>query len=174
MKLSNHVKQKHMIASFLITDSARVIRQLVDKNMRLLGLTRAQWFLLNYAYLYDGLSQQEIANLIDLGKGNVATQIHSLVAKGWLRRERHETDGRSFRVYIPTDMRPTIRKLNKVAELSLKNLLNGVEENDVERLIAVMRHIDQQLEIEIRKTAPAKELNRLVEEISAELAARAE
>lgn len=169
MKLSTHVTQPHMIASFLMNDIARICRQLVDQQMRPLGLTRAQWYLLNYVFLYDGLSQQELADLIDLGKSNVAKQIHSLEEKGWVRRGPHERDGRSFRVYLTAEMKPTIKKLNKLVELNLQNAFQGLEETKVPQFIDALRNIDRQLENELRSGLPLKGSKKLLDEIASDM-----
>lgn len=170
MKLSSHVTHPHMIATFLMNDISRICRQLVDEQMRLVGLTRAQWYLLNYVHLYDGLSQQELADLIDLGKSNVAQQIRSLEEKGWVRRAPHETDGRSFRVYITAKMRPAIRKLNKLADLALKGTLDRLDNKQVSQLIVMLKGIDLQLETELGGDRSIPGVNRVVAEIRKDLA----
>lgn len=169
MKLSGHVTQPHMIASFLMNDISRIARQLVDQHMRNLGLTRAQWYLLNYVYMYDGLSQQELADLIDLGKSNVAKQIHSLEQKGWVKRRPHESDGRSFRVYLMADMKKTISKLNEIASLALENLLTRFDKKDVTQFINMLRGIDLQLEMDLAREEPSPGITKLVKEISGDL-----
>ena len=154
MKLSEHVTEPYMVASFLMNDISRICRQLVDQQMRTLDLTRAQWYLLNYIYLYDGLSQQELADLIDLGKSNVAKQVHALEEKGWVRRGPHEADGRSFRVYLVPEVKPTIKKLNGIAEICLKNLLTGFTKTESTQLIGMLRRIDRMLEDQLSNNVP--------------------
>jgi len=169
MKLSGHVTQPHMIVAFLVNDVSRMCRQLTDRKMREVGLTRAQWFLLNYVLIYDGLSQQELADLSDLPKSNVAVQIRTLEAKGWVSRGPHETDGRSFRVYLTEEMKPIIRKLNDVASMVLKDTLSKISEKEVKHLIIMLKSIDLQLEAEFAIAKPTPKLNKLIEEIRQDL-----
>jgi len=174
MKLSTHVVQPHMVASFLMNDIARMCRQLVDQKIRDLDLTRAQWYLLNYIFLYEGLSQQELADLADLGKSNVAKQIHSLEQKGFVRRGLHETDGRSFRVYMTQGASKTVRKLNLLVEHILRNILDTLNEGEKDTLIALLRRIDQNLDKELRSPAPggSQRTSRLLASVKEDLAAK--
>lgn len=158
-----------MIATFLMNDISRICRQLVDHQMRLVGLTRAQWYLLNYVYMYDGLSQQELADLIDLGKSNVAQQIHSLADKGWVRRGPHERDGRSFRVFMTDKMKPAVRKLNQLASLILKESVGKLSEKELKQLILVLKGIDLHLETELNRDEVSPAITKLVAEIRKEL-----
>ena len=169
MRLSGHVTQPHMVATFLMNDISRICRQLVDQHMRQIDLTRAQWYLLNYVHLYDGLSQQELADLVDLGKSNVAKQIRSLEQKGWVKRGPHEQDGRSFRVYMIKKMKPTIKKLNSVAELSLQGVLDHLNKKEISALVHMLKGIDLQLESALADNTPDPEITRLLKEIRKEL-----
>lgn len=174
MKLSNQVVEPHMVASFLMNDIARMCRQMVDQQIREIGLTRAQWYLLNFVYLYDGLSQQELADLIDLGKSNVAKQIHSLEEKGWIRRGPHESDRRSFRVHMSAEIRKTVKKLNRLVHLILQNVLSPLTPDEAQQLIGFLRAIDQQFDRDLhtQPPPPSKEMTRLIEQIKEEMSTK--
>ena len=51
---------------FLIHDVARLMRNLFDKRMSELGLTRSQWWVLNYLYFNEGINQSDFSKLLDL------------------------------------------------------------------------------------------------------------
>jgi len=159
-----------MVATFLMNDISRMCRQLVDKQMRAIGLTRAQWYLLNYVHLYDGVSQQELADLIDLGKSNLGQQVRILEKKGWVIRKPHEKDGRSFRVYMTKKMKPTIRKLNMLADIILKGSMDRLDGNEVNQLIFMLKAVDVQLEATLARGEPLPKVKKLMEEISQDLA----
>ena len=170
MKPSSHIhNHPHMIATFLMNDISRICRQLVDHQMRQVGLTRAQWYLVNYVYMYDGLSQQELADLIDLGKSNVAQQIRSLEEKGWIHRGPHERDGRSFRVYMTDGMKPIVRKLNDLANQVLKETVGKLGEKELKQLIITLKGIDLNLEKELNQEGTTPNIRKLVEEIRKDL-----
>ena len=165
MKISEHIQRPHMVATFLMNGISRICRQLVDRQMRPIGLTRAQWYMLNYVYLYEGLSQQELADLIDFSKSNVAKHIRSLEKKGWVARGAHEHDGRSFRVHLTADMKPTIRKLNKLAELTLRNVLDDLPDDAIPLLIAGLKSVDRHLESEFKRNIPIRGARTLIDDI---------
>lgn len=169
MKLSALPSEPHVTASWLMNDIARICRQLIDKQMRAFELTRAQWYLLNYLYLYDGLSQQELADLVDLGKSNVSKHVQVLETKGWVTRGPHEVDRRSFRVFLSVEMKPTIQKLNAVAAACTKNLLARFTDKEIAQFVNMLRMIDLQLESELMESQSISGIEKLSQEINDEL-----
>ena len=120
--------------------------------------------------MYDGLSQQELADLIDLGKSNVAQQIRSLEEKGWIHRGPHERDGRSFRVYMTDGMKPIVQKLNDLANLVLKETVGKLDGKELKQLIITLKGIDLYLEKELSRDGATPAISKLVEAIRKEMA----
>lgn len=142
-------------------------RQMVDREMRKIGLTRAQWYILNFVFLYEGATQQELADMLDLGKSAVAKQIATLQEKGWLYKGIHESDSRSFRVYLTEGMRPVVVKLNKLAESILSPFLDRLSSDEASTLIHLLRTIDLHLEGLNGNSSPS--VQKLLKEIDREL-----
>ena len=51
---------------YLITDVARMMRTVFERRVRRLGLTRAQWMVLTRLHRRPGLSQSEVADLLEV------------------------------------------------------------------------------------------------------------
>ena len=51
---------------FLLTDSARLLRKLIDRRLQPFGLTRAQWAILAALADHDGLSQSQVADALEI------------------------------------------------------------------------------------------------------------
>ncbi|MDP4595316.1 MAG: hypothetical protein NWT00_12270, partial [Beijerinckiaceae bacterium] len=51
---------------FLLYDVARLIRLRADQRARLMDMTRAQWVILAWLELRPGISQTELAELVDV------------------------------------------------------------------------------------------------------------
>lgn len=167
MKHPKSVTQDHMIATFLINDISRMCRQVVDREMRKIGLTRAQWYILNFIYLYEGATQQELADLIDLGKSAVGKQVATLQDRGWVYKGNNENDARSFRVYLTEHMKPAVVRLNKFVELVLAPALGPLKDHEVPSLIYMLRSLDSQIEDLLSE--PRAAVDAMRDEIEAEI-----
>ena len=53
---------------FLLTDVARLMRTIYDRRVKSLGLTRSQWWVLNNLFRNQGVTQSELADLLEIEK----------------------------------------------------------------------------------------------------------
>ena len=77
---------------FLIHDVARLVRQEADRRARAHGMTRAQWVILIWLERQPGLSQKELAEILEVEPITVARLIDRLEARGMVER-RADPDG---------------------------------------------------------------------------------
>ncbi|MGL5506720.1 MAG: MarR family winged helix-turn-helix transcriptional regulator [Paraclostridium sp.] len=56
-------------------------------------------FLVNL-YKNDGISQEELAEILNIDKGTTARAIKKLEEEGFIRREKDEKDKRAYKLYI--------------------------------------------------------------------------
>jgi MarR family transcriptional regulator, transcriptional regulator for hemolysin len=167
MKESPLVRQPELITWFLLTDVSRIIRQMVDSEMRALGLTRAQWYLLTHTYYYEGMTQQQLADLMDLGKSSTAKLIHKLEKKNWVVRESDPDDARIARVSLTPRMHTTIRELTRLCAMAIRHVFQGLSEHEAEHLVSLLRKVEMTLSRE--RPAPSKELELLRGKLVADL-----
>jgi hypothetical protein len=97
MKQSNLPSEPHLLASWLMNDIARVCRRLIDRQMRSFDLTSAQWYLLNYLYSYDGISQQELAG------GPSVPAVERLTQEIRLELQQSKREGDRTKADVPAD-----------------------------------------------------------------------
>jgi DNA-binding MarR family transcriptional regulator len=91
---------------FVITDVARLLRTTFERRARRLGLTRAQWLVLNRLYRYPGATQSELAEMLEVEKATAGRQIDRMERKGWVVRRPDEADRRVNRLHLtPTALR---------------------------------------------------------------------
>jgi hypothetical protein len=53
---------------FILNDVARLLRTTYDRRMKALGLTRSQWWVLTHLYRNDGVTQSELAEILEIEK----------------------------------------------------------------------------------------------------------
>ena len=123
---------------FLVNDVARALRTEYDRRVRGLGLTRSQWWVMNHLFRNPGLSQSELAEILEVEKPSVGRLLDRLEAKGWVRREHDARDRRAWRVYLADAAEPQMRSLRKRAGELMNDALAGLSAADRERLVDLL------------------------------------
>lgn len=123
---------------FLVHDVARLMRTVYDRRTRALGLTRSQWWVLNHLYFNEGISQSELADLLDVEKPTLGRLLDRLEAKGWLERRAAQGDRRIKRVYLTGEVQDLMRSLREIAASVRADALDGLDEAERERFLATL------------------------------------
>src|SRR5205823_2555030 len=82
---------------YSITDVGRLLRTVFERRVRAFGLTRAQWLVIARMHRHPGLSQSEVADLLEIEKASAGRLIDRMQAKGWLQRRDDASDRRIHR-----------------------------------------------------------------------------
>ena len=85
---------------FLLHDVARLLRVDADKRARAHGMTRAQWGILIWLERQPGLSQKELAEILEVEPITVARLIDRLEARGMVERRPDPKDRRIWRLHL--------------------------------------------------------------------------
>jgi len=107
---------------FLLHDTARLIRVEADKRARVHGMTRAQWGLLLQLDRNPGLSQKEIADLLEVEPISVARLVDRLEANGLVERRADAEDRRIWRLHL----RPAAKGMIDTIETQRNDLAHFV------------------------------------------------
>ena len=89
---------------FILHDVARLMRVTYDRRMRAIGLTRSQWWVLTHLYRNDGVTQSELADILEIEKPSLGRLLDRLESNGWVRREEHAGDRRAKRVFLADEV----------------------------------------------------------------------
>lgn len=110
----------------MLADINRQVRRVFDRRVRHLGLTRAQWMFLFYLGREPGITQSQLAELMQMEKISVSRQADRLERAGWIERRDDRADARAYRLY-PTDRAGrVVAKLNALADELRADYLDGV------------------------------------------------
>src|SRR5688572_33008771 len=100
---------------YLVNDVARLMRTVYDRRVRALGLTRSQWWVLNFLFRHPGATQTELAAILEIERPTLGRLLDRLEKKGWVRREHDAHDRRAWRVHLTEAAQPAMRKLRTQA-----------------------------------------------------------
>lgn len=101
MSINTRVPQEVRIG-FLVHDVSRMRRTLFDQEMKPLGITRSQWWVLSQLSRHgrSGMLQSELARDLDVGKVTIGGLIDRLENAGCVTRVPEKTDRRAKRILI--------------------------------------------------------------------------
>ena len=85
---------------FLLHDVARLMRTRADQRARRRGMTRAQWVILIWLERQPGLSQNELAALVEVEPITVGRLVDRLEARGLVERCADPKDRRVWRLRL--------------------------------------------------------------------------
>jgi DNA-binding MarR family transcriptional regulator len=131
---------------FLINDVARLMRTAYDRRVRELGLTRSQWWVLTLLFRNDGVTQSELAELLEIERPTLGRLLDRLEAKGWVRREHDARDRRAWRVHLTEAVEPAMRKLRKVAAELRGDALAGLGAKERDRFVDTLLTVKANLQ----------------------------
>ena len=96
---------------FLLHDVARLMRTDADKRARAHGMTRAQWVILVWLDLHPGLSQKELAEIVEVEPITVARLIDRLEGRNVVERRPDPHDRRIWRLHLRPEARPMLEEI---------------------------------------------------------------
>jgi len=130
---------------FIIQDVARLLRTAFDRRVKSLGLTRSQGWVLNHLFRNNGVTQTELADILQVEKATLGRLLDRLEAKGWVRRENHADDRRAKRVFLTDEVEPALRAMRAAAAELRRDALSGLAADDQARFVDALLAIKANL-----------------------------
>lgn len=95
----------------LLSDVGRMLRTEADRRARAHGMSRAQWVMLLRLDRQPGLSQKELAELLEVEPITVARLADRLEARSLLERRADPADRRVWRLHLLPAAQPVLDEL---------------------------------------------------------------
>jgi DNA-binding MarR family transcriptional regulator len=120
---------------FILHDVARLLRTTFDRRVKALGFTRSQWWVLTHLFRNDGITQSELADILEVEKPTLGRLLDRLEAKGWVRREADAADRRVKRVFLTEEIEPALRAMRAAAAEMRRDALAGLSAEEQQRFV---------------------------------------
>lgn len=130
----------------ILHDVARLLRKDFDRRVRELGLTRSQWWVLTHLFREDGLTQTELAEVMEIEKPSLGRLLDRLEAKGWVIREADAGDRRVKRVHLTSDVEPVVSTMRNHAADVRTDALSGIPDDQREQFVDTLLLIKANLQ----------------------------
>jgi len=140
---------------YLISDVARLMRTVFDRRMRELGLTRSQWMALTRLHRRPGLSQSEIADLLEIEKASAGRLIDRLEENGWVERRPDRRDRRINRIHLTAHAEAVHAGIWPVAEATVEDALRDLSHEERRRLADMMARVKGTLQAVAEQSSAA-------------------
>lgn len=132
--------------ALMIQEAARLQRTVFDRRVRKIGFTRVQWQALRQVGDKPGVSQSELAELLEVEKASAGRLIDKLEAFGWLERRPDGADRRIKRIYMTDLGRRIHRQISPTAEAMVEEELSGLTREEQETLAELLLNIKSRLQ----------------------------
>src|ERR1700761_9448213 len=117
----------HRDLLFLLHDVARLLRVDADKRARAHDMTRAQWGILIWLERQPGISQKELAELLEVEPITVARLIDRLETRGMVERRPDPRDRRIWRLHLQPAAVDVLQDINEQRTDMARILTAGID-----------------------------------------------
>ena len=139
----------------VISDVARLLRTAFDRRVRELGITRAQWLVLTRLHRHPGLSQSELAELMEVERASAGRMIDRMEANGWVERRALTGDRRVKRVYLTAEAEQVHQRIWRIAEATVEDALGDLSGPEAAQLMSLLGRVKKSL-LEDVEHSPAR------------------
>lgn len=130
---------------YTMTDVARLLRTVFERRVRTLGLTRAQWVTIARLHRRPGLSQSEVADVLEIEKATAGRLIDRMEAKGWIERRSDPLDRRINRLHLTSEAERMHALIWPIAEATVDDALDGLTSDERRAFSVLMQRVKDRL-----------------------------
>ena len=131
---------------YLINDVARMMRAAFDRRARQIGLTRPQWQVLSRLHRYPGITQSELAEMLEMERATAGRMIDRLERRGWLIRQADLADRRVNRLHLTAEADGIQAEMGRIATAFLDEAMAGLGGDERAVLTELMERVKTQLQ----------------------------
>jgi DNA-binding MarR family transcriptional regulator len=140
---------------FLLSDTARVLRQRFDERARQHGATRAQWKALIGISRHEGINQGGLAEWLEVEPITLCRMVDRMEDAGLVERRRDPKDRRAWQLFLTDRAHPILEQLRATAEELTAQALNGIPESEVAGMSRLLDRIRGNLAVTSETTEAA-------------------
>jgi DNA-binding MarR family transcriptional regulator len=140
---------------YRICTTARKIHHCLTARFEKYDITPEQWVILRTVFENEGLSQKQLAQLVDKDVNNVKVLVDKLVKKALLVRQTNPEDKRAFSLFVMPNGRVLNYKIQMEEEHMLDFLAGGLSGRELNRFLQTLDKIEETLKAEEAKLEQA-------------------
>jgi MarR family transcriptional regulator for hemolysin len=135
---------KKQIVSQLV-ETSRLLRNYIDHRAKARGTTRAQWIVLFRLREQEGLSQVDLADVLELQPISLVRLLDRLVEHGLVERRSDPRDRRANRLFLTPSGRQLADDLDGLRNAIAADVLEGVPTAALETGLKTLRDVKERI-----------------------------
>jgi MarR family transcriptional regulator, transcriptional regulator for hemolysin len=135
---------KKQIVSQLV-ETSRLLRNYIDHRAKTRGTTRAQWIVLFRLREQEGLSQVDLADVLELQPISLVPLLDRLVEHGLVERRSDPRDRRANRLFLTAAGRQLADDLDGLRDAIATDVLQGVPTAALETSLKALRDVKDRI-----------------------------
>jgi DNA-binding MarR family transcriptional regulator len=128
-----------------LVESSRFLRNYIDHRAKGRGTTRAQWIVLFRLRDQEGLSQVDLADVLELQPISLVRLLDRLVEHGLVERKHDPRDRRANRLFLTPAGRQLADDLDSLRDSIAIDVLQDVPDAAIETSLKTLRDIKERI-----------------------------
>ena len=128
-----------------LVESSRLLRNYIDHRAKSRGTTRAQWIVLFRLRQQEGLSQVDLADVLELQPISLVRLLDRLVEQGLLERRHDPRDRRANRLFLTPGGRQLVDDLDSLRDSIASDVMQDIPADAIETSLETLRNIKERI-----------------------------
>ena len=128
-----------------LVESSRLLRNYIDHRAKGRGSTRAQWIVLFRLREQEGLSQVDLAEVLELQPISLVRLLDRLVEHGLVERRHDPRDRRANRLFLTASGRQLANDLDSLRDSIATDVLQDIPVAAIETSLETLRDIKDRI-----------------------------
>jgi DNA-binding MarR family transcriptional regulator len=128
-----------------LVESSRLLRNYIDHRAKARGTTRAQWIVLFRLRRQEGLSQVDLADVLELQPISLVRLLDRLVEHGLLERRHDPKDRRANRLFLTETGKQLVDDLDSLRDAIATDVLRDISQDSIETSLATLCDIKERI-----------------------------
>jgi MarR family transcriptional regulator for hemolysin len=128
-----------------LVESSRLLRNYIDHRAKSRGTTRAQWIVLFRLRQQEGLSQVDLAEVLELQPISLVRLLDRLVEHGLLERRPDPKDRRANRLFLTGAGRRLVDDLDSLRDAIASDVLRDIPAEAIQTSLDALVEVKERL-----------------------------
>ncbi len=128
-----------------LVESSRLLRNYIDHRAKERGTTRAQWIVLFRLRQNEGLSQVDLADVLELQPISLVRLLDRLVEHGLLERRHDPKDRRANRLFLTAKGKNLVDDLDSLRDAIAIDALHDLPDKTLQTTLDTLREVKERI-----------------------------
>ncbi len=128
-----------------LVESSRLLRNYIEHRAKERGTTRAQWIVLFRLRQNEGLSQVDLADVLELQPISLVRLLDRLVEHGLLERRHDPKDRRANRLFLTAKGRKLVDDLDGLRDAIATDVFHDLSDDTLQTSLDTLREVKERI-----------------------------